>query len=93
MGRAVAHHDELKARLRVAFRTATSADTELWERTVRQQRVVPLDDADRIAGGGAVDEDLGPKEETNLVLAKLSPEELKVARCERRRGSPGSEPR
>ncbi|MFD6334233.1 hypothetical protein ACFWGI_32260 [Streptomyces niveus] len=73
--------DGLKTRLRAAFRAATSADTELWERTVRRQRVVPLDDADLIADSGTLDAHLGPKEKANLVLAKLSPDELKVARC------------
>ncbi|WP_457493216.1 hypothetical protein [Streptomyces sp. P5_D11] len=73
--------DELRARLRAAFSAATSADTVIWERTTRQRRVVPLDDADRIAGGGAVDEDSGPTEEVDVVLAKLSPDEMKVARC------------
>lgn len=73
--------DELKARLRAAFHAVTSADTEVWERTVQQQRVVLLDDADRIAGGGAVDTDPGLKEEVDIVLSKLSPGELKVARC------------
>ncbi|MER8269647.1 hypothetical protein ABT007_36305 [Streptomyces griseus] len=73
--------DELRARLRAAFSAATSADTVIWERTTGQRRVVPLDDADRIAGGGAVDEDSGPAEEVDVVLAKLSPDEMKVARC------------
>ncbi|GAA2639299.1 hypothetical protein GCM10010425_49140 [Streptomyces spororaveus] len=73
--------DELRALLRAAFRAATSADTELWERTARGRRVVRLDDADLIAGSGAVDPDPGLKEEVGIVLDKLSPEEREVAFC------------
>lgn len=34
-------NDDLEARLRAAIRAATSADTELWERTTQRQRVLP----------------------------------------------------
>ncbi|WP_327238845.1 MULTISPECIES: hypothetical protein [unclassified Streptomyces] len=74
--------DELEARLRAAVRAATSADTELWERTTSRQRVFPLDNADLLVGGGAADEDvLGRSEEVDRVLAKLSPAEREVADC------------
>lgn len=73
--------EELEAQLRAAVHAAASADTELWERTVRHRRVVPLDDADLIAGSCAVDTDPGLKEEVDTVLSKLSPAELKVAHC------------
>ncbi|MFE2561605.1 hypothetical protein ACFXGT_37475 [Streptomyces sp. NPDC059352] len=71
--------DQLRARMRAAVHAATSADTELWEHTVRHQRVVPLDDADRIRGAHVVREDTGPAEKVAAVLAKLSPDERNVA--------------
>ncbi|MET8420561.1 hypothetical protein ACWD7C_31270 [Streptomyces sp. NPDC005134] len=75
-------NDELEARPRAAVRAATSADTELWERTTSRQRVFPLENADLLVGGGAADEDvLGRSEEVDRVLAKLSPAEREVADC------------
>ncbi|MFB7836238.1 hypothetical protein [Streptomyces sp. NPDC056056] len=73
-------NEELEDRLRAAVHAATSADTELWERTIRRRRVVRLDDADLIAGAAA-DTDPGLKEEVDAVLAKLSPDERNVADC------------
>ncbi|MGW2017615.1 hypothetical protein [Streptomyces sp. NPDC001927] len=76
-------NDELEARLHAAVRAATSADTELWERTTRGRRLVPLDHPDRLrAAVRATEEELsGQGEEISRMLAKLKPDERKVADC------------
>ncbi|MGW8767754.1 hypothetical protein ACWGN5_35300 [Streptomyces sp. NPDC055815] len=73
--------DQLRARLRAAVHDATCADTELWEHTVRRQRVVPLDDADRIRGAHVVHDDTGLAEKADVVLSKLPPDQRNVAHC------------
>ncbi|MFE2098758.1 hypothetical protein ACFW9W_17390, partial [Streptomyces sp. NPDC059468] len=75
-------NDDLEARLRAAVRAATSADTELWERTTHRHRVLPLDNADLLAGGAIPGEDMPDwGEEVGRVLARLTPAECKVADC------------
>ncbi|MDN3271499.1 hypothetical protein [Streptomyces sp. MA15] len=73
-------NDEVEARLRTAVRTATAADTELWERT--RQRILALDNADLLTSGVVPDENMSDGAgAVDRVLAKLTPAERKVADC------------
>ncbi|MET9438802.1 hypothetical protein [Streptomyces sp. NPDC006551] len=76
-------NDALESRLRAAVRAATTADTELWEHTTQGQRLILLDHPDllRAVRSAFEDELLVHNEEVDRALAKLKPEERKVAQC------------
>jgi hypothetical protein len=73
-------NEDLQARLRAAIRSASLADTEVWERT--RQGVLALDNPDLVADGEMPGQDRSDQDEAvHRVLAKLTAVERAVAQC------------